>query len=1077
MSSRNRVLVGMLAIAASFTLCGHSLRADPPHNEETYFRPKVPMRTFRVAKDGLKSPEDARLSLPDGLATIEFWLKPDWMQNASNSTTLMYCVLSDLRTSTRPDATPTPTPGQPATATPGYHPRFAVYINDDALFFQTGNTVTQHSFDAKTVQKIKDRNRIYFVLTFDSIGIHAYADGESCANFVGVSVPALSADDANATGRVMLGGKPEAGPLGKVVLNDVALSTPVNPALDLAVSLREFRGDLGGLRIWSKAYDPVHFTGADPPMCQRGPEDVQRSIKFPDVNNDLTQPKYSELIVYGTAEKSDHRIVVQTPISGHWVNDANFETKPAAEIPKGLDDAYGNADDYPLMTILPSGDPRYWYVYQDANLLGMIVPSTSGDGLEFTSDSQGSGIGIRVEVGEDSLLFRSTTPTRLLGGNKAGAGATRIKLRRPSAEWIGGSVRANNGFYTQGIVNYNKTAYYAWDLTSMDPLHAYQAGKTGSPKLVFAEPDGTQYNYDTNAGGAVVPFGFRYVNIQMGSGKTESTLCTNAAEFSAAFAMHAGASIDVDGVGPTFSASIDVGTKFKKDNAGKSTNSIAITKSFNRDFMLTLDKSQARLSADFIQEMGVLRRAADRARSQPKALLDACDDFVEVWGTHYSIATTFGGMMVHEREFSETDVRTATMAGVKIDAELKVGAKEPIPLTAATASQSVGLKFGMESEINDSKQNIRNKSIGTVTYVPTGKTLIGDPGAPGNLSYQESVPLFFDLRPIYDLLSPAYFDDPVIIHTVREALRDRTQEYLKKKGVSRPFPPAPDQPWLVPGGMNYEVEISQATMPALYKGTVSIDPVMRKGDIISPVPLYSGGTDGYPGTTYCFGPDPTIFPAFMRKFRRDSQHFEPDYSNVLPRSPSPSACIPGRRTGILKFQIVPPPPSGAVRQDGRNYIEVDKVDLMVKIEAVSHTSPTLTNDLDAAALTTPERNAAMQFDVLGTSLSSGDRGAGSRLFLPMRMFGMGEKTITLSTDLAFRFPGNNREYKGEQAMKHTLKLTARPEPDLKIERPKDSWDRLSQYQSFVKSRPAPRKQSDFKTPATPSPTPAEPTAK
>ncbi len=699
-----------------------------------------------------------------------------------------------------------------------YAPRYAVYLSENAIFIQVGRTVWRQRLTPPVIEKLAEHKRIHFVLTFEK-NVLVYADGVQCAKFIGVRLPA--ADDAH-MGQARNNGDATRGMGGSVLVgggptfterDTVGLFEPqkTRPMMDVPLALADealpLNGSIGGVRIWSRAFPTKFFEGAHSVLEQRGEEDIFRSLEFPSPVGSNDAPRLSELIAYSSFGESDaarHSIAIQYPVSGRWVNDLRTETHPSTKPPPGLDDPYGNVDDYPLISIVPSPKANHFYVYQDSTLLGILLPGAAPNTFEFTRAEGGTPMGCTVRVLDGGKLdVRLSGDVALFGGDKDGKPASRLTLVRPSLKWSGLPCNPSSGFFTQGFVKYYRTAYQAFDITKMDPLRAYQ-GQTGTAQEVFKEPTSEEYFLDMNAGGTVVAFGFRYVGMDQGKARATATLTTDSSQLNQTLSANVGASLDIEAAtGPNMSASLKTKTGGGSEHFSRTTESLSVAKSFNKDFMITVNKSTARLNPALVEDVEKLRSALMTDGPNFAALESECEWFIGRWGTHYSIATTFGGMLLSTRTVKEEDVRACTESSLSFESNVKLGWAEKSSvnvgldkIASATVDTSVkvmaGLEMGMESTSKDMAERLTSTTESELTTLPAGQTLGSASSDPGSHGYPHPVPIFFDLRPISELLSPVYFDDPVIYHAVRETLRRKTKEYVASRtpqmtpGVEQP---------------------------------------------------------------------------------------------------------------------------------------------------------------------------------------------------------------------------------------------------------------------------------------------------
>lgn len=169
-------------------------------------------------------------------------------------------------------------------------------------------------------------------------------------------------------------------------------------------------------------------------------------------------------------------------------------------------------------------------------------------------------------------------------------------------------------------------------------------------------------------------------------------------------------------------------------------------------FALVLDKTNLNLAGPFAADVAQL------ARQVTSGVPPDYKGFVDLYGTHYAYATTFGMrgrmtstmtrdqvMSLHE---SGTDVSVAASAGLDIDGI--GGSVEVDGKTAKDHMEQLRSTVGRES----------------IAFDCVG----GDDCSSGHPTGATAVPVLLDLRPISDLLGPPLFTDETIITTVRDGV-------------------------------------------------------------------------------------------------------------------------------------------------------------------------------------------------------------------------------------------------------------------------------------------------------------------
>lgn len=811
-----RIPSWILTLAVALITCP-SARAQLLDAGETGYTPIVDEHRFALDRDRILSPRDPRLLRDDGrsTATFEFHLTRSWSDSASPD--LAYCVAyiggrapraeapvtaASATASSSPAEAPAhdpyaepttvaaPDPEKTAGAGDVFWPHLGLYVNSAFLFAHSGDQLLRCALSKDVRDRLERRERVYFAMSIRPGRLLVHADGRLCAQFKDVNLQSMEGVmplPDHDIDQLVLGTRPSL-PAGRVRLlqeTDGRVVTQ-NASYDLDRWLRNLDGKLGGVRYWSRAFAESYVAdyGGRPALAQRGHHDVTRNIAFPTAR-DGGQPSYADLVVFSDFAGSNegrHRMRQQFPASGNWVNDGIEER--IGDEPPGLDDSFGNVVDRPLITIVPTASREHWFVYEDANLHGVLHLDPDAENGFFRQSLTGEGDRIPVRHLRDELRFELPKPGRLFGGND-GRETGVVTLRRPHLDWLGSAVDRDNPFWNSQQLAYINVPFRAFDITNMDPLYAYQ-GKTGTSRRIFDEP--TRNEYRLNNHKVVVPAAFHYCPVDRAYGSTRSVIAQNQREYTQVFASHKGAHIETI----SFAQDKSSAERWQSLTGGATKRFVGISRSIVKKFALVVNRSQARLSPRFLEACHEL---ADRLRVANSEDVSACRDFIEAWGTHFAMGSVFGGMMVQERVLSEVQIQDSWNKLGSRDVKVAAGLRDGVALGAHSVNlgkNEIGERVGWSSE-NGSSKNSTNSTENVRYWLIPGDQL--SPGEPTASPVTEPVPLFFDLRPLHELLTPANFDDPFYYHDVRVALRQAIREYVAESGAQVPAGEAM-QPWL-----------------------------------------------------------------------------------------------------------------------------------------------------------------------------------------------------------------------------------------------------------------------------------------
>lgn len=311
--------------------------------------------------------------------------------------------------------------------------------------------------------------------------------------------------------------------------------------------------------------------------------------------------------------------------------------------------------------------------------------------------------------------------------------------------------------------------YVGYDILEMDPLHLT---RTGAEKQVFAMPGGdTADYYDANR--IFVPRGLIYTPEFTGEQHGQVDTSTSYGAFQASMSNSVNAGIGGKLAPVSFSASATM----QEARASITEQKITRTQGLSRAvfYSLTLDAANMRLSDAFVTDVVQLLDRPDY------------DAFMQAYGSHYATAVVYGGLGVLQIDATEKMTETMRQQGIDTKAE-------------------VGVLLDAESKTRASAGYERNQSSGatfrdvvgqqTETFFWVGGTHAGAEHNSWAVGTDGAVPIHVTLRPIDELLNPAYFDDPAIFVRVRAGLRAYAEARLNAAAAAFGGD-EPDDDWVV----------------------------------------------------------------------------------------------------------------------------------------------------------------------------------------------------------------------------------------------------------------------------------------
>lgn len=326
----------------------------------------------------------------------------------------------------------------------------------------------------------------------------------------------------------------------------------------------------------------------------------------------------------------------------------------------------------------------------------------------------------------------------------------------------------NDTFVTLSKAVNLQANYVGYDILQMDPLHLV---KTGAHRRIFEMPDGDERDY-YDANRIFIPRGLLYTPEY--TGKNDSTVTTSDtyAEFHSSLSNTVSAGISSKVLG-----SFSFSTTMKQARAAISENKVSRTLGLSRAIFydLVLDKSHMRLSDAFRRDVARLAERGD------------LEGFVEVYGTHYPTAVVYGGLGVLQIDATESMREKMHKEGISMKVEASA------VLDAETKSKA-SIGFESDKERGETFRSVVGSQHESFFWI--GGTHAGAEHSSWTVGPDGVVPVHVSLRPIDELLSPVYFDDPEITVRLRSELKRFLDTRLAEAG--RGLPAGSSDPyWMV----------------------------------------------------------------------------------------------------------------------------------------------------------------------------------------------------------------------------------------------------------------------------------------
>lgn len=309
-----------------------------------------------------------------------------------------------------------------------------------------------------------------------------------------------------------------------------------------------------------------------------------------------------------------------------------------------------------------------------------------------------------------------------------------------------------------------------WNVTKL-PYLDYQSQKCG--KTLFATLDDDSQNYDLVTGGLALPWGWYYdAETYSGSESTTTMISTSSDVMNSVkrtTGFNVSGSVDVSyGVAQaeaSFSYKQSQGQMQQLANMQASENVFTQRQYHHTAFGVAVNKVNLLLNPEFQKAVTYLRTKLLASTLNDKTLTN----FLDVWGTHYAYALTFGSQGSTTSTISEKQMSQMVDQGVNYSQAWEASLK--IKVMGSGGSIGGGTSSEGSNENQSKFANIMKGSVETSTC--TGGASC-DGGTPAG---EPNVPIFLDLRPVSELFGPPFYKDSPTVLDLRDRVFDAIQQY------------------------------------------------------------------------------------------------------------------------------------------------------------------------------------------------------------------------------------------------------------------------------------------------------------
>lgn len=750
----SRINLLLMATALVFVSQESSAQTKVAPDGITFRQPSLVSFGGASRNEPMLFPKDERLSFPDDEGTIEFWFNLN--ENVDLRERLV-CLLSSGQTVIRSGTKSWKTPDKRSSVPPDalvdefFETRLAIYLdrtntNDvlPLLCVQTGDQVYRFNIKERLeAQQYIDQDLTYIAIVFRGGKVAVHVNGSASSIIRDIKLGPIG-------GRTYLGGiPPEA--KGIIRLEDD------QQLLRIEKDVAGFSGNLGGVRIWGKAIDEgnsnlFRWKNEQPPaVWQYEQSHIERSIAFPP-REDAAVPNYEDIVAYsrfGTfAGQRRSELVAVDSLTGNWVT-SQSEPSVADEVGVGLPE-FGPiclVDNQPIVTIRGEGSDSSYHLFIDGLFTGYLSKAINGN-LHFV-DFAGHEFAIERDQ-PDSLVIRGgqhLLPLKIDDGD--------LRLERYDARTKGPRQNGNNEFT---LANRQKEPFYrAVDLFREDPRRDKDMKGT---RELFVKPGNSDWHLEDS--NLIVPYCFHVDDNPKSTATWKSLVTTSQQQYVQSQTTRFG----ISGGGPMFSAGINGEWMNSSDVQTSSTAMTVTAKSIAKNRTLSIDPFFIQLHPDFQHDVTELIGKND----------ESFDRFIQQWGTHYSHGSTYGGMLWYTQTLDESEITRGVSMGLDVNAFVQAG---------SSGGPNFKAEGGQKYETSEREYEKWGKDNVNVSMYGVSPTVAVDPKFIQSAVTNDSMKsIAHDLRPLHELLSPIYFDDPAIYFDVRAQLHSA----LQRCAVSVPRP-------------------------------------------------------------------------------------------------------------------------------------------------------------------------------------------------------------------------------------------------------------------------------------------------
>ncbi len=299
-----------------------------------------------------------------------------------------------------------------------------------------------------------------------------------------------------------------------------------------------------------------------------------------------------------------------------------------------------------------------------------------------------------------------------------------------------------------------KASRYSFDILKVDPIYIdYDKnqyikdakdniiGRGGMRKEIFEPLENKDLDWYNGDGDYALKNHFEYLNIMESKASTETKMFYSSSSYEESFSANVGADTPKGGGSASFSHT--------SSESNNETNIYTYSRTTVKAYDIRLRKEQIALTDDFKNAVKALPKTYNET---------AYKNFINTWGTHYPVLTSYGGVQVAAYKFNAKEMMESESMALGIEGNMK--------------KASAGGGYSSDKSFAEKQENSKGM------YFSKGGTGTGDNYA---VDKDNSVPIGINLKRLHELLTASIFNDGTTntkLSPIKENLKRAITNYI-----------------------------------------------------------------------------------------------------------------------------------------------------------------------------------------------------------------------------------------------------------------------------------------------------------